>query len=93
MLPWFRLAEGNLRGADAQHGADGPLSVQDLRCPNPLAERFIQVGVQDGLPRNTDFNGPSQEGVGWYRATQRNGGRCSTVDHGRKTVFGHGYFC
>jgi choline dehydrogenase-like flavoprotein len=79
VLPWFRKAEGNLRGADALHGADGPLSVQDLRCPNPLAQRFIDAGVQAGLPRNPDFNGPSQDGVGWYQATQRNGERCSAA--------------
>ncbi len=79
VLPWFKLAEGNLRGGDALHGADGPLSVQDLRCRNPLAERFIQAGVQAGLPLNPDFNGPSQEGVGWYQATHRNGERCSTA--------------
>ncbi len=79
VLPWFRRAEGNLRGADALHGGDGPLSVQDLRCPNPLARRFIEAGVQAGLPLNTDFNGPSQDGVGWYQATQRNGERCSAA--------------
>jgi choline dehydrogenase-like flavoprotein len=79
VLPWFKKAEGNLRGPDALHGADGPLSVQDLRSPNPLAERFIQAGVQAGLPLNPDFNGPSQDGVGWYQATHRNGERCSTA--------------
>ncbi len=79
VLPWFRRAEGNLRGADALHGGDGPLSVQDLRCPNPLAQRFIEAGVQAGLPLNTDFNGPSQDGVGWYQATHRNGERCSAA--------------
>ena len=79
VLPYFRLAEGNLRGGDALHGGDGPLSVQDLRCPNPLAQRFIDAGVQAGLPLNNDFNGPQQEGVGWYQATHRNGERCSTA--------------
>ncbi len=33
MLPWYWPAEGNLRGADALRGGDGPLSAQDLRCP------------------------------------------------------------
>lgn len=79
VLPWFRRSEGNLRGADALHGADGPLSVQDLRSPNPLARRFIEAGVQAGLPLNPDFNGPSQDGVGWYQATHRNGERCSAA--------------
>ncbi len=79
VLPWFRRAEGNLRGSDLLHGGDGPLSVQDLRSPNALAQRFIDAGVQAGLPLNPDFNGPTQEGVGWYQATHRNGERCSTA--------------
>jgi choline dehydrogenase-like flavoprotein len=79
VLPFFRQAEGNGRGSDALHGGDGPFSVQDLRSPNPLAQRFIDAGVQAGLPLNADFNGPSQEGVGWYQATHRNGERCSTA--------------
>lgn len=79
VLPYFRQAEGNGRGSDALHGADGPFSVQDLRSPNPLAQRFIDAGVQAGLPLNADFNGPDQEGVGWYQATHRNGERCSTA--------------
>ena len=79
VLPFFRQAEGNGRGGDALHGADGPFSVQDLRSPNPLAQRFIDAGVQAGLPLNPDFNGPTQDGVGWYQVTHRNGERCSTA--------------
>ncbi len=88
VLPWFRRAEGNLRGADALHGADGPLSVQDLRSPNPLAQRFIDAGVQAGLPLNTDFNGSVQEGVGWYQATHRDGERCSAAKAYLKPALG-----
>ncbi|HEY7906007.1 MAG TPA: GMC oxidoreductase, partial [Wenzhouxiangella sp.] len=32
-----------------------------------------------GFARNTDFNGPTQRGVGFYQVTQRNGRRCSTA--------------
>ena len=28
---------------------------------------------------NDDFNGPEQDGVGWYQVTQRNGMRCSAA--------------
>jgi choline dehydrogenase-like flavoprotein len=31
VLPYFRKAEDNERGADAFHGAGGPLGVSDLR--------------------------------------------------------------
>ena len=64
VLPYFRRAEGNGRGADALHGGDGPLSVSDLRHTNPLSQVFIDAANQAGLPGNTDFNGPRQEGIG-----------------------------
>ena len=35
VLPYFRRAEGNARGADAWHGADA-LTVSDLRFRNPF---------------------------------------------------------
>ena len=75
VLPLFRRAEHNERGADALHGTDGPLNVADLRSPNRYARAFIEAGVQAGHPENADFNGPSQEGVGWYQVTHRNGER------------------
>ena len=79
VLPLFRRAEHNERGADALHGTGGPLNVADLRSPNPFARAFIDAGVQAGLPENPDFNGPSQEGVGWYQVTHRNGERFSAA--------------
>ncbi len=79
VLPLFLRAEHNERGADALHGTGGPLNVADLRAPNPYARAFIEAGVQAGLPENPDFNGPSQEGVGWYQVTHRNGERCSAA--------------
>ena len=79
VLPLFRRAEHNERGGDVLHGTGGPLNVADLRSPNPYARAFVEAGVQAGLPENADFNGPSQEGVGWYQVTHRNGERCSTA--------------
>ena len=79
VLPYFKRAEGNLRGGDALHGGDGPLTVKDQGHPNPIAQRFIDAGVQAGLPLNDDFNGPQQDGVGWYQVTHRQGERCSAA--------------
>jgi choline dehydrogenase-like flavoprotein len=79
VLPLFRRAEHNERGADELHGTGGPLNVADLRAPNPYAKAFIEAGVQAGLSENADFNGPTQEGVGWYQVTHRNGERCSAA--------------
>ncbi|QXZ09237.1 choline dehydrogenase [Comamonas sp. Y33R10-2] len=79
VLPYFQKAECNSKGADAWHGGSGPLHVSDLRDPNPLAQAFVQAGVQAGHVHNLDFNGPSQEGVGLYQVTHHNGERCSAA--------------
>lgn len=79
VLPYFRKAEDNERGADEFHGADGPLSVSDLRDRHPLAEAYVEAAVQCGYPRNDDFNGAAQEGAGYYQTTMRNGVRSSTA--------------
>ncbi|MEK6350650.1 MAG: GMC family oxidoreductase N-terminal domain-containing protein, partial [Burkholderia sp.] len=79
VLPHFRRAEGNERGTDAWHGGDGPLTVSDLRFKNPFAQRFIDAAHAAGYPLNDDFNGPEQEGVGFYQVTHRNGARCSVA--------------
>ncbi len=79
VLELFKRSEGNTRGADAWHGADGPLGVSDLRHRNPLSEAFIDAAVQAGHARNEDFNGARQDGFGWYQVTQRNGARCSAA--------------
>ncbi|MCU0986521.1 MAG: GMC family oxidoreductase N-terminal domain-containing protein, partial [Acetobacteraceae bacterium] len=62
VLPYFRRAEGNVRGADDQHGGDGPLGVSDPHT-HELTEAFIASAVHEGLPRTRDFNGVVQEGV------------------------------
>jgi choline dehydrogenase len=79
VLPAFRRSETNTRGASALHGDDGPLHVADLRHVNPLSRVFIDAGMQMGLPRNDDFNGPTQEGFGLYQVTQKDGARCSSA--------------
>ncbi len=79
VLPYFRKAEDQERGADEFHGTGGPLGVSDLKMKHPLCEAFIEAAVQAGIPRNDDFNGPEQEGVGYYQLTKRNGFRCSTA--------------
>ena len=79
VLPYFKRAEDNERGADALHGAGGPLSVSDTRSDHELARAWIEAAVDAGLPANADFNGRRQDGVGFYQLTQRNGMRCSAA--------------
>ena len=79
VLPIFKRAEHNERGADAFHGTSGPLNVADLRSDATWRERFVEAGVQAGYPRNADFNGAEQEGFGPYQVTHRNGERFSAA--------------
>jgi choline dehydrogenase len=78
VLPYFRKAEDQQRGADEWHGADGPLCVSDME-PLPICDAFIAAAEQCGYKRNPDFNGATQEGFGYYQFTTRNGRRCSTA--------------
>ena len=79
VLPYFRRSEDNERGADAYHGAGGPLSVSNGRSCHPLSAAFIRAAQQAGYPLNDDLNGATQEGVGYAQVTQRDGRRCSTA--------------
>ncbi|GAB2598148.1 FAD-dependent oxidoreductase [Ramlibacter solisilvae] len=79
VLPYFKRAEHNERGADEWHGTGGPLNVMDLRSPSRFAQVFVDAGAQAGLPVNRDFNGAEQEGVGLYQVTHKNGERFSAA--------------
>jgi choline dehydrogenase-like flavoprotein len=79
VLPYFRKAEDQQRGADALHGVGGPLAVSDVSEPHPLCDAFIAACEQAGHPRTDDFNGASQEGAGYFQLTTRKGRRWSTA--------------
>ena len=79
VLPYFRKAEDQQRGADDFHGAGGPLPVSDLGHPDPLSAAFIAAAAETGLPVNPDFNGASQEGAGFFQTTTRHGRRASAA--------------
>ncbi|MDX2155421.1 MAG: choline dehydrogenase [Hyphomicrobiaceae bacterium] len=79
VLPYFMRAEDQERGADELHGSGGPLAVTDVRMRNGLCDAFIDAAVEAGFPRTRDFNGPSQEGAGYYQLTTRDGRRASTA--------------
>jgi choline dehydrogenase-like flavoprotein len=79
VLPYFRKAEGNARGADAFHGGDGPLSVSDQHWPNPGSRAFVASAGQLQLGTNADFNGAQQDGFGLYQVTQKGGERWSAA--------------
>lgn len=79
VLPLFKQAEDQERGADDYHGVGGPLAVSDLRAQRDICDAYIEAAAALGIPRNDDFNGARQEGAGYFQLTARNGRRCSAA--------------
>jgi choline dehydrogenase len=79
VLPYFRKAENNARGANEFHGSGGPLQVSDLRDIPPVYEAYLKAGQEAGMPFNPDFNGAQQEGIGFTQTTTSKGRRSSTA--------------
>jgi choline dehydrogenase len=79
VLPYFKRAENQQRGANDYHGADGPLPVSDWRHHDPLSEAFVKAAAEVGIPTNPDFNGATQEGAGFFQTTTKRGRRASTA--------------
>jgi choline dehydrogenase-like flavoprotein len=79
VLPLFKRAEDNERGASEFHGVGGPLGVSDSHSNHPIADKLVDSALEAGQPYNADFNGLQQEGFGRFQVTQRGGMRCSTA--------------
>jgi choline dehydrogenase len=79
VLPYFKKSENFERNADEYHSQSGPLGVSDPRSSLPICEAFFAAAGELGIPRNYDFNGASQDGIGYYQLTQKNARRSSTV--------------
>ena len=84
VLPFFKKAQNQQRGAaelpDPElHGIGGPLTVSDNIANGELPDAMIRAAEALGIPRNSDFNGPTQEGAGYYQTTTANRRRWSTA--------------
>lgn len=62
--PWFEKSE---------------LAVSPPPQAHPLADAFIAAAAEAGFPANDDFNGPRQEGAGYYKLNTRGGFRSSAA--------------
>ena len=79
VFPYFLRAEDQERGADEFHAVGGPLHISDTRVRHGLCDAYIRAAEEIGIPQNPDFNGPRQEGVGYYQVTVRQGLRVSAA--------------
>jgi choline dehydrogenase len=79
VLPYFRKAEDNERGANDYHGSGGPLRVSNQPYEWEIAKALLEACKQAGIPYNPDFNGAKQEGCGYYQTTTKDKRRWSTA--------------
>ena len=79
VLPYFKRLERAVDGDPAYHGFAGPMWRSPIGRKHELIEAVIAAGNELDIPRNDDFDGAVQEGVGYYHLTTRNGWRCSTA--------------
>ncbi|MEH6552060.1 MAG: choline dehydrogenase [Pseudomonadales bacterium] len=79
VLPWYKYSEDNSDGASEYHGTGGPLWVESITNKFELADLYIQAGIHIGIPPTDDFNGPQQEGMGYYQVNIKKGLRQSSA--------------
>jgi choline dehydrogenase len=80
VLPYFRRSERRIgAGEDVYRGREGSLPVTDIDWRHPLCEAFIAGAVSLGIPRNSDYNGATQEGVAYAQRTIYRGRRVSAA--------------
>src|SRR6266705_3970373 len=80
VLPLFRKSESYVQGGDPEfRGKGGPLMVEDYRTILPLTHAFVAGAQQAGFPLTPDYNGKSQEGVGYSQMTRKGRVRGSTA--------------
>lgn len=79
VLPVFKRSERNMRFSGEHHGTEGPLRVSDTKYRHPLSLAFLKSAQEIGLKYNDDFNGATQEGIGFYQTTTIDGSRGSTA--------------
>lgn len=82
VLPYFRKAEDNVRGASPYHGAGGEMAVADTTDPHAGHLAFLEAARELGFAADPqwDFNGAQQEnGAGFYQKNIRAGLRHSAA--------------
>jgi choline dehydrogenase len=78
VLPYFKRAESNWRGASEAHGADGPLSVS-RHTPDAAYAKIAETARRLGYPVSDDFERDTPDGFGVTDFTTHRGRRASTA--------------
>ncbi len=78
VLPYFKRNERRIgEGDDRYRGRNGPFTITDIEEPDALCEAFMEGAQSLGIPRNPDYNGASQDGIGYVQRSIDKGLRVS----------------
>lgn len=80
VLPYFRKLESYSGAPNQFRGAQGELSVSDLRADNKSCRAWLEAAQQLGLPENQDFNSETTFGVGPYQLSIGSRWRASSAE-------------
>jgi choline dehydrogenase len=79
VLPYFKQAETNTRGASEWHGDNGPITVKQSRLDLPICDAFLAAAGEAGFQVVDDLNADVAEGFGRIDTNIANGRRASTA--------------
>jgi choline dehydrogenase-like flavoprotein len=79
VLPYFKRAETNTRGANQWHGDGGPITVKPSRIDLPICDAFLAAAQDAGFAWVDDLNADIAEGFGRIDTNIANGRRASTA--------------
>lgn len=77
--PIFRHHLDHYLGAGEHHGAGGEWRVEAPRMRWQILDSFIEAAIEAGVPRVSDFNTGSNEGISYFHVNQKNGRRWSAA--------------
>src|SRR6516162_2056906 len=79
VLPYFKKAETNTRGANEWHGDSGPIPVKPSQLDLPICDAFLAAAAAAGFSVVDDLNADVAEGFGRIDTNIANGRRVSTA--------------
>lgn len=80
VLPYFKATETRIgEGDDTYRGRTGPMPITNIDWIHPISEAFIKGAQELGMPRNPDYNGATQAGVGYFQRNIYRGYRMSAA--------------
>ncbi|MFC0341038.1 GMC family oxidoreductase [Paracoccus niistensis] len=77
--PLFLKSEDYFEGPSEHHGAGGPWRIERQRLRWDILDDWAKAANEVGIPATDDFNTGDNEGVGYFKVSQKSGFRVSAA--------------